>query len=313
MNVFVVSSQNRISGGPELAHQLCSAINRLTDVSAYMCYVSLDPPFEMAIDAPTPEPYLIYNTNPCTDFSVIDRPENVVVFPEGLTLSMKHIKSARKVLWWMSVDNYIESTKESNLPYIKDNVFLHLFQSHYSEDYVNKRLPGAKGLFLSDYINEQHGRFLYPAEYRQNLAFYNPAKGYEDIKPLIEKTDWLKWIPLVNLDISKMILLMQSGKIYVDFGKHPGKDRIPREAAANGCCVITNKKGSAAFYEDVPIPEEYKFDSPAECLNEIESLLHDICDNFAQHQSQFAGYREFIAGEKTKFDQDTMRFIEMFS
>lgn len=313
MKIFVVSPQNRTSGGPELAHQMCSAINRLTDVTAQMCYANLHPPFEIAVDAPTPEPYVIYNTNPCTDFSLIDRHENVVVFPEGLTLSMRHIKNARIVLWWMSVDNYIESTQESNLPYIKDNVFLHLFQSHYAEDYVNRKLPGVRGIFLSDYINEQHGKFLFPTEYRRDMAFFNPTKGYADLKPLIEKTNWLKWVPLVNLDISKMILLMQSGKIYVDFGNHPGKDRIPREAAANGCCVITNKKGSAAFTEDVPIPEEYKFENPAEHLDEIDALLLDICDNFARHQSMFAGYREFIAGEKEKFDQDTIRFIEMLS
>ncbi|SDA41864.1 hypothetical protein SAMN02910275_00302 [Butyrivibrio sp. INlla18] len=311
MKIYIVSSKNRISGGPELAHQLCNAICRLTDIEASMCYVSLDYPYDIAVPAETPKPYKVYKTNVCMDLNAIDQSENVIVFPEGLTYSMQHIRNAKIVMWWMSVDNYIESTHEENLEFIKKNVFLHLFQSYYSMDYVYKTIPNAKGLFLSDYINQEHGKFIYPAEFRENIALYNPAKGYDAIKPLIDKADWLKWIPLVNLDLPHMVLMMEASKIYVDFGKHPGKDRIPREAAADGCCVITNKKGSAAYSKDVPIPEKYKFENPAQQLNEIETLLHDICDNFAMHQKAFAPYREFIAGEKERFDRDTLAFIEM--
>ena len=313
MTIYVVSSQNRISGGPELAHQLCSAINRLSDIPSYMCYVSLDYPYNIAVDSPTPEPYSFYNTVPCTDFSEIDKSENIIVFPEGLTYSMKHVKHAKIVMWWMSVDNYIESTHEENLQFIGENVILHLFQSYYSMDYVKKVLPNAKGIYLSDYINEEHGKFIYPAELRENIALYNPAKGYADIKPLIEKASWLKWIPLINLDLPHMVLMMEAGKIYVDFGNHPGKDRIPREAAADGCCIITNQKGSAAFEKDVPIPEMYKFSNPSESLDEIDNLLHDICNNFANHQKAFSSYRNFIANEKEQFDKDTLRFIETIS
>lgn len=53
---------------------------------------------------------------------------------------------------------------------------------------------------------------------------------------------------------------MSKSKVYIDFGNHPGKDRIPREAAISGCIVITGKRGAAAFAEDVCIPETYKFD-----------------------------------------------------
>jgi hypothetical protein len=309
MIIYIICPQNRMSGGPELAHQLCNAINRLSNVPAYMCYANLDPPYNIAVDAPTPEIYKQYNTIPCTDIVEIDKLENVVVFPEGLTYSLSQIKHARKVMWWMSVDNYTKSTAEMNLPEIRDTVYMHLFQSYYSVDYVSRVLPGAKGIYLSDYINEEHGKFIYPAEFRQNIALYNPAKGLADIKPLIEKADWLKWVPLFKLDLAHMVLMMEAAKIYIDFGNHPGKDRIPREAAADGCCVITNKKGSAAFEKDVPIPEMYKFDDPAESLDEINSLMHDICDNFATHQNAFASYRDFIAGEKDQFDKDTLHFI----
>ena len=107
-----------------------------------------------------------------------------------------------------------------------------------------------------------------------------------------------------------MILVMQISKIYVDFGHHPGKDRIPREAAANGCCVITNKKGSAAYNQDVPIPDGYKFDDLIASLDEIDVLLYEICDNFADHMKDFDSYREMIKSEKAKFDKDVITFVE---
>ncbi len=312
MTIYILAPQNRKSGGAELSHQLCSAINKLSDIQAYMCYVDLEAPFDKAlgVDVPAPDAYEVYETQHITGDSELNSPDSVIVFPEGLTLSMPYYPLAKKVLWWMSVDNYIISTNESNMPFIRENVLLHLYQSYYSKDYVEKKIPDAHGLYLSDYINDQHGKFIYPAEFRENIGLYNPAKGYEDIKPLIEKANWLRWIPLTGLDVPHMVLMMEAGKIYVDFGNHPGKDRIPREAAADGCCVITNKKGAAAFEGDVPIPEQYKFENPAENLEEIDTLLHDICDNFAEHQSRFESYRKMIASEKEAFFSDVTKFIE---
>jgi len=310
MKIYVVAPENRVSGGPELAHQLCNAINRLSDSEAYMCYVTTTVPYRLAVDVPTPAQYSIYNTSYVIDPSEVNNEESVVVFPEGLTPSMLLAPKAKKVLWWMSVDNYIKSTNEENLDYIKNNTFLHLFQSYYSLDYVNRKLPGVNGLFLSDYINEAHGKFIYPAEFRHNIALYNPLKGYDELKPLIEKANWLDWVPLINMEVEKMVLMMQAGKIYVDFGEHPGKDRIPREAAANGCCVITNRKGSAAFDKDVPIPSGFKFDNPSDSLDAINMLMHSICDDFKTYQDMFSQYREYIKSEKDQFDRDVIRFIE---
>ncbi|SFB94815.1 hypothetical protein [Butyrivibrio sp. YAB3001] len=315
MKVFILAPMCRQSGGAELAHQMCNAINELTNVPAKMCYVDCGAPFDKAlcVDADAPVAYEIYKTSHTTDFSELDTEDSIVVFPEALTLSMPYVKKARKALWWMSVDNYIDSTHENNFGFIKENVDLHLFQSVYAQNYVESKAPQARGMYLSDYINEAHGKFLYPAELRQNIALYNPAKGYEEIKPFIESQNWLKWIPLKGLDVPRMVLIMQSSKVYVDFGEHPGKDRIPREAAANGCCVITNKKGAAANDEDVPIPGKYKFKCPSQEMNDVGKLLHEICDNFKEHQEEFESYRIMIHGEKEKFEKDVKAFVKYFS
>jgi hypothetical protein len=312
MKVYILAPSNRTSGGPELAHQLCRQINDYYADTAYMCYVDVSAPFDKAlgVDAPAPSAYEIYHTEHITDVAAADTDDAFFVFPEGLTLSMAYIKHAKKVLWWMSVDNYIVSTKESNLERITNEVCLHLYQSYYAKDYVEKKIPGANGMYLSDYINQEHGKFLFPGKMRKNIALYNPAKGYEELKPLKDKATWLEWIALTGLDVPHMVFIMQNAKIYIDFGNHPGKDRIPREAAANGCCVITNTNGAAAFEKDVPIPDQYKFSSPTDCIDELDSLLHDICDNFQMHQDDFADYRKMIASEKALFEKDCRTFME---
>lgn len=57
----------------------------------------------------------------------------------------------------------------------------------------------------------------------------------------------LRWVPLIGMTTEEMRSCMSKSKVYIDFGNHPGKDRIPREAAISGCIVITGKRGAAAF------------------------------------------------------------------
>ncbi len=316
MNIYILCPANRVTGGIELAHQLCSAINNLTDEHAFMLYINIDTdsPEELFTNFPTPKEYLMYGTrsiNPLNDFESIDTTENAVVIPEGITDFEELFENAKKIVWWMSVDNYVHYNNKEKIEELSKNIDLHLYQSNYAKEYINKMIPDVRGLFLSDYINEQHGQFIFPPEYRRNTAFFNPKKGYDKLKPLIEKANWLQWIPLQDMSREKMILMMQYGKIYVDFGKHPGKDRIPREAAANGCCVITNKEGSAAYHEDVPIDDEYKFANPTESLDDINNLMHDICDNFEVHQKRFEDYRRIIKNEKREFDKSVIKFVEL--
>ena len=312
MSIYIMCPGNVVTGGVELAHQMCHAINELSNIRAKMWYLTVrDTTVEnVVMNIPAPDEYAVYNTTCASDFMEIDKKDNTIIVPEGLTCFLPLIDNAKLVMWWMSVDFYLKSGGKAHFDELSKRIRLHLYQSYYAQEFVEKNIPGAKGMFLSDYINDEHGKFLFPAEMRKDMAFYNPKKGYKEIEPLIEKANWLKWIPLIGFKREQVILLLQSGKIYVDFGEHPGKDRIPREAAANGCCVITNKKGSAKYYEDVPIDDRYKFENPKDSLEELDMLLHDICENFTVHQENFASYRDMIKGEKQKFNEDVKSFVD---
>ena len=71
--------------------------------------------------------------------------------------------------------------------------------------------------------------------------------------------------------------------IYIDFGEHPGKDRIPREAALRNLIVITNRNGAAVNNIDVPIDNMFKIDNNLSQLGKISKLLHDSIQNYSQY------------------------------
>ena len=96
-------------------------------------------------------------------------------------------------------------------------------------------------------------------------------------------------------------------KVYVDNGYHPGKDRMPREAAMHGCVVITNKSGSAAYWEDVPIEEKVTLEQ------DLYKLIPDVFANYRAYFDKQAHYREVIRSEKEAFRINVENFWRAIS
>ena len=130
------------------------------------------------------------------------------------------------------------------------------------------------------------------------------------MKPIIDKTPELHWFPIVKMTANDVANLLRLSKLYIDFGSHPGKDRIPREAAVSGCCIITNRKGSADYYEDVPIPDSYKFANPLADVDGVIDLIYDILQNYTSHSANFTSYRDRIKQEKSDFERDALAIFQ---
>lgn len=185
---------------------------------------------------------------------------------------------------------------------------IHLVQSKYAYEYCKKNgIREEKIFYLSDYLNDKFLKIINEGEKnkkREDVVLYNPKKGYVLTKKLIELAPDIKWIPLIGYTREEMIERMCTAKVYIDFGNHPGKDRIPREAAACGCCVITGLRGSANYYEDVPIPSEYKFDeNNVDNLNDIICKIKNILLDYETCKKDFDYYREKILNEKDMFQK----------
>lgn len=264
-----------------------------------------------------------------------DSDENVIIFPETKVIEIPFYKNAHVGIWWMSVDNYehetsfrkhysarvhmdgflsavyrgmqscLNGTFKSQRENVKKAEF-HLYQSEYARLYLqSKELDNI--LQLSDYINNE---YLNEIKFtgRKNIVLYNPKKGIEFTKKLIKKAPDLRWQPIENMTNRQIIDMMSEAKVYIDFGNHPGKDRLPREAAARGCCVITGKRGAAKNDIDIPIPDEYKFEDKKSKIPAVVDKIKECFTHYDDKFRDFDSYRKVILNEKVIFKKDILNF-----
>jgi hypothetical protein len=163
--------------------------------------------------------------------------------------------------------------------------------------------------YLSEYLNEDFLKTQTDLSKKENIVAFNPKKGFSFTKKIISLAKDIKFVPLINMGRDEVIKTLQKAKVYIDFGNHPGKDRIPREAAILGCCVITGKRGSAAFFEDVPIPDEYKFEDKEKNIPKIIDKIKDCLENYEKRYEDFDYYREVIKNEPQKFIEDLRKIF----
>ena len=304
------------TGGTELAHQLVFCLNQI-GVHAIMAYygekhsVGVTKGFERYIDTSI------------TLSEVEDSEENILVIPESHPEFLKSFKKIKKYIWWMSVDNYLryhnilfsiinygfknflKSVKHGKFHFINyplNNSIFHLYQSEYAKQFLKSKKINSIHR-LSDYLNTDYLNINCNTE-RKNSVLYNPAKGFKFTQKLMKAAPDIRWVPLQNMTTEQVKETLLHSKVYIDFGNHPGKDRFPREAAMCGCCVITGKRGSAKFFEDVPIDEEFKYEESTKTIPRIISKIRECLDNYKTESTKFNGYREFIKNEYQTFQDD---------
>lgn len=252
--VYIVCTKKLTTGGAELLHQLCFELNSLS-VDSNMSYFFRQE--NKYIEVEINQNYKKY----CKyDFSskIVDELGNVVILPETMAYLAKYIKHARVVIWWLSIDNYLINF---NYDYYRCNGFKatyselkklfrrpsfnklkkyeHIVQSKYAKDFLNN--VGINSEIVGDYINLEFLNSDLEIK-KENIVCFNPKKGIEISKKIIEfyskkETD-LVFIPIIGLNPDGVIKLMKRSKIYIDFGGHPGKDRMPREARIQDCITI---------------------------------------------------------------------------
>lgn len=319
--IFIACPANYTSGGPELLHQLGSELLR-RGLDARMWYYGIK-------DGRPPQEHVYRKYHVPFVISVDeddDASENILLIPESAPGLYGWTKSMRKIFWWMSVDNYFTPLGKTFLMRPKylfqkaicDTVYLfapdpqmeHWVQSEYARQFVHmNRVPDTQVHFVGDYLQSaahlqqmSAGGGLPPA--RQDIVAYNPKKGLAFTQQLMAAATDITWAPIENMTPEEVHALLTRAKVYIDFGNHPGQDRIPREAAAAGCCVITDRRGAAANDIDVPIPDIYKFDDVPQAIPAILSCIRSCLADYEGHVRDFDGYRAMIAGQKERFRRD---------
>ena len=215
-------------------------------------------------------------------FDVEDARENIMFVPEVVPLTdvRKRFQNIRLVVAWLSIT--------SGLPlldhYLTWPDVTHVFQSFRAHRDVLARakelgLPEPRWFDVCDYINLDAFQQTWDRSQKKNQLAWNPVKDH------IAGQLGLPCVPLFNMPRTQVIETLKQSKVYVDCGGHPGRDRIPREAALLGCIVVTNTAGTAECFEDVPLMTK--------ALN-VGELIQHVQNGFERYDDLLVGQESYI-------------------
>ncbi|PMP88226.1 MAG: hypothetical protein C0173_07520, partial [Desulfurella sp.] len=283
--IYIACPANVATGGPELLHQLAFHLINDLNIKAFMYYYDFDKSKSKTPVHPEYKfynvPYVLeIPENEDVDKNILIVPEIL----SGLILLPKY-RNIRKGVWFLSVDNYYigKMTKKDFFFQRIVNKFMKLIGRKPIFDYLSTRnlnklaqkydytqdtLLKYSNFFISNSFRGLNWFSLLKPMYllhdfninkefleasqsvssinKKNIVAYNPKKGLIFTKKIIKEDSKINFVPIINMPRKNVINLLIKAKVYIDFGNFPGPERIPKEAAILGCCVITGKRGSAA-------------------------------------------------------------------
>lgn len=300
-----------VTGGVESLHQLASGLTTLR-INNRIVYVAEGFGFsidndDFIVKAPQQSipQYDSYNVKMAESCKVSDITQ--IIFPEVFTNAAQQLcQHMPTAIWWLSVDNaftldsplFQEQTRKEffQLP------IQHYYQSRYAANFLQQH--GVRDIWeISDYIDELYTANAIDLEMKQTIL-YNPRKGKERALALAAQMPHIKFIPLTGMDAEQVKDEMMKSRLYIDFGHHPGKDRMPREAAKCGCVVMCRTAGAAQFFEDVPLPQRLMFNDfdllQGNLAQRVQSIL---TDGFEDAWKSMDKYRNLLTIEDKQFIQ----------
>jgi hypothetical protein len=309
--IYLLCPARLRTGGPEALHQLGRALLDFGH-DARMVYYSSEwakNPSDLtprngvlgfpAVESPMPPEYAHYQV-PGT-FQIDDDERNALVFSEVCPWITRSFGRLAPYLWWLSIDNSLPAVRAfGGFAAIRAARCNHLCQSYYALEFLAGH--DIHGLPLFDYISPEHIAAAAAAHGPRDDRVLYAARGRWFAEWLIRLAPDLQWRELSGLTPAEIQALFLTSKIYIDFGHHPGKDRMPREAAILGCCILVGKSGSAVNAFDVPIPARYKFhDSRRLNGRSVLRAIRATMADFDNRTGDFAPYRRLIEGEQGEF------------
>jgi len=310
--ISILCPANTRTGGPEAMHQLGRALLDLGH-DARMVYATSDSDFQLRdgaldgpdIPSPMPEAYADYRVPKA--MQVPDTADSAVVFPEVWPGLAFRFGKAKPHLWWLSIDNGLKPAEAcGGIDALRASACVHLCQSYYALTYLIDR--GIRGWPLFDYTSPDILAAATANTTREARVLF-PARGRWFTQWLQRWGPDLPWQEISGFTPAQVRDLFLASRIYVDFGNHPGKDRMPREAAILGCCVITGRRGAADNALDVPIPSQYKFRDSRLMVPRIVRAIRRSLGEYEARRADFERYRSTIRGERREFILQAMRIF----
>lgn len=325
------------TGGPEALHQLVDAL-RTAGVPAWLT------PHPRTMRRPRVEDYGVYDAPEM--LGPLDQFGDVIIGPEIFLSDLLALRVARGFCWWLSIDNspwfrterYLADWRAgvADRPRLRDLRALvvlsrrsrswreelmrveHLAQSEYARAYLEMR-AGLHAATLSDYIS-QDGRVaiersIAPGRVGEvpRIAF-NPAKGARLNRRVRDALDQdACWDAIAGMTPTAVRERLELADVYLDLGAHPGKDRLPREAALAGAVAVVARRGTGAFSADVPLPVWHTVDMAGDPVANAVAVLRSVLADPFRAWSEQSDYRRRIAGQPVQFRQEVTALVQRLS
>lgn len=329
--VFVYYPRGKDSGGPEALYQLVDSLRR-SNIEAYLV------PYPSTVTEKA-IPYFVSRYDAPEVLNTDDRKGSAILVPEAQLSLLRHVRRASPICWWLSIESshYFRDARsrinrrlDQRNPVIIDlckdafgagrsvasrlvvsdlTRISHLAQSHYAWSYLATRLPMPPSL-VSDYTvveNEQLSENTH-AKQRPVVA-YNGMKGALLVEQVAQHFSELEFRPIMGMSRTGVQDALRQAMVYLDLGPHPGKDRLPREAALLGCVTIVAMRGAGAFFDDVPIPISQKVGVEGGIVKNATRVLRRVFKDLASEYSLQQSYRQEIRGERRRFDSQVSAYF----
>jgi len=331
--VYVVAPAGVVTGGPEDLYQIAENLRGLfPHIQVYMYYI--DRP---GMDNPVAEPYAHFGIERAMDIE--DSENNVLILPEKYTTKLGELTHIQKVVWWLSLDNYYFSPSISNRKRWFNSMMLRRFGSqhfmfmdkaqlktilwHMTQSYRAHLHLMRKGIphvyHMADHVVPEFANYKINESIKEDIVVYNSKQGLAFTQKLIATSPDITFISISptdrRLSDEDQRALLARAKVYIDLGHHPGGQRLPKEAALHGCCVITSKKGSANCFDDVPIPPDFKFNQNFFIRPlAMYRIRQKIKECFNDYHSQVRRFRAFRERARTDYQQhlDDIRYLFVY-
>jgi hypothetical protein len=315
------------SGGAEAIHQLAHMINKQGGNAriAYhgkTCRTEISDGILRCDSASSELPEFFARYEPRVLKEVALGPDILLVYSEILwdeALKRTNLNGARSAIWWLSVDNactedlrILDDTYRRKL--LADPLLTHFYQSEYAYAFL-KRADTPVYYPLSDYTDPA---FVARAATsisipRANDVCYFPLKAGAQGESFFAHSNKLRntitKVAIRDMTKTQVADALFKACIYIDFGPHPGKDRIPREAAVAGAIILLRAAGAAKFYGDHPLPPSHIFTDEQFASGHLYRLVDEILDNPEPHLAAQSHYRHAVTMEHEIFSQQVRSFF----
>ena len=321
--LYIICAGGVRNDAAELCHRLCSRLVRL-GVNAKLVYIPVANDFNP--DDPIPPAYKYFRVPYIYD--VEDDSKNVVIVPETMTVFLYTFKNIRRVIWWLSVDNFFRDIalktvaqfdKILTAPMPKffcfqkfDADIEHWTQSEYAKQFLKvNSVPNEKIYPIGDYVSPTLIKLHDSVDFgkKKNTVVFNASADSKFISKLASMVPKANWLAIQDSQAEDAPKLLAEAKIYVDFSDHVSKDMMPRRAAILGCVVITGKRGAAANDVDINIPADFKFGETEDDMPKIADKVKEILSDFQGAYDRQKDFLDKIFTEQEIFNRNVARTL----